>query len=445
MRLAWRSLAAGMLAAAGAHAMTPGGLEATVRERLAAADSPACIAAGVIGEQNLETFACGPGAGAPGYNADSIFAIGSVAKGLTGLLLADMVIRGEVALDDPASRYSRPGARLPRGAREVTLRDLVTHTSGLPRTPPGHEPRDPTNPYGHYDAEALYASLAQTRLAREPGASYEYSNLGFMWLSEILARRAGKSYGALLEERVLAPLGMDSSGITLSGAQRARAVQGHDRAYREVPPWSIGADLEGVGLVRSTLRDMIRLAEALAGRRPTPLDAAIALSLGPPAPRAAPHVGFAWNIGGDDAARRYEHGGGVGGFGAHLAFDRGRKRAAVVLADAEVSIFDLAVHLVDGRYHLRRRPELMPLAAPQRREYPGRYALDDGAHVEVHEDGARLLARFDGMAAELFPQGEDAFFVQVGDVQLFFGRDGGGRIDGLTLYRDGRERRAKRR
>lgn len=445
MRLAWRPLAAGMLAAAAAQAMPPEGLEAIVRERLASADSPACIAASVIGEQALEVFACGPGAGPSGYDADSIFAIGSVTKGLTGLLLADMVVRGELALDDPASRHSRPGASLPRGAREITLRDLVTHTSGLPRTPPGHEPRDPANPYGHYDAEALYASLARTRLAREPGAGYEYSNLGFMWLSEILARRAGTSYEALLKERVLAPLGMDSSGVTLAGAQQARAVKGHDRAYREVAAWTIGADLEGVGLVRSTLRDMMRLAEALAGRRSTPLDAAIALALEPPAPRAAPHVAFAWNIGGDDDARRHEHGGGVGGFGAHLAFDRGRKRAAVVLADAEVSIFDLAVHLVDGRYHLRRRPEAAPLSAPRRREYPGRYALAEGDAVEVHEDGARLLARFDGMAAELFHQGGDAFFVQVADVQLVFGRDSGGRIEGLTLYRDGRERRARRR
>jgi serine-type D-Ala-D-Ala carboxypeptidase/endopeptidase len=320
----------------------------------------------------------------------------------------------------------------------------VTHISGLPRTPPGFEPRDPLNPYSEFDADALYASLAQTRLARDIGSRYEYSNLGFMWLSELLARRAGKSFDRLMAERIFAPLGMSSTRIGLSRDDEARLVKGHNPSRAIVPRWTIGRDLEGVGLVASSLEDMMRLAEALAGRRSTPLDAAIALALQPPSPRAAPDVGFAWNIRGDGASRRYDHGGGAGGFVAHLAFERTGKTASVVLADAAVSIFDLSIHLVDARYDLRRRLVTVPLDAARRADYLGRFATGIGA-VDVREDGGRLIAAVGPhLVVELLHMGDDAFYANAVDAQVFFKRDRSGKVDALTLYLDGRESRGAR-
>lgn len=433
-----------LLAAAGAaaHAVAARPLAEVVAERLAEADSPVCVAVGVVGETLATHFACGPGAGKVAFDADSIFRIGSVTKGLTGLLLADMVVRGEVSLDDPASRYSRPGARLPtRAGREITLRDLVTHTSGLPRVPADHDPRDPADPYAHYDADALYASLAATPLTRDIGSAYEYSNLGFMWLSEILARRAGTSYEQALRERILLPLGMASSGIRPTREQEARRVKGHDTGYAIVPDWTIGENLGGVGLVYSSLNDMARLAGALAGRRSTPLDAAIALALVPPSPRAAPDVGFAWNL------RRpglYDHGGGAGGFVAHVAFDRHRKVASVVLADAAVSIFDLSLHLVDAGYHLRRRPGMAPLDEATRRRYLGTYATAS-MDIVIREEGPRMIARLGDATYELLHQGRDTFYVQHADVQVVFTRSAGGEVDGLAFYVNGRQGLAERR
>src|SRR6187402_544376 len=128
--------------------------EQTVRDRLRESDSPVCLAVGVVDAKTSTVFACSDGAGRPSFDENSIFEVGSVTKGITGLILADMVVRGELSLDDPASKHSRPGAKVPRrGGREITLRDLVTHTAGLPRTPPGHAPQDPRNPYGHFDED----------------------------------------------------------------------------------------------------------------------------------------------------------------------------------------------------------------------------------------------------------------------------------------------------
>src|SRR5258708_23233599 len=128
-----------------------------------------------------------------------------------------MVRKGEVSVGAPVTKYARPGAKLPGGAEAITLRDIVTQTSGLARLPPGFNPTNPRNPYADFTADSLYESLARTEL-KERG-NYEYSNFAFMWLSEMLARRAGKTYEALLKERVLDPLGMKDTAITLSADQ----------------------------------------------------------------------------------------------------------------------------------------------------------------------------------------------------------------------------------
>src|SRR5205085_11046521 len=112
----------------------------------------------------------------------ALFEIGSITKGCTGLLLADMVRKGERSLDDPVSKHARPGATLPkRGKDEITLRDLVTQTSGLPRMPPGFKPAKPADPFADFTADALYEALAATKLNLQKDR-YEYSNFGFMWL-----------------------------------------------------------------------------------------------------------------------------------------------------------------------------------------------------------------------------------------------------------------------
>lgn len=93
------------------------------------------------------------GEGARPLAASSVFEIGSITKTFTGTVLADMVRRGEVKLDDPVAKYLPAGVRVPsRNGRLITLLDLATHTSGLPRFPTGYEPPDPGNPYAQYAA-----------------------------------------------------------------------------------------------------------------------------------------------------------------------------------------------------------------------------------------------------------------------------------------------------
>lgn len=128
-----------------------------------------------------------------GHHGDTIFEIGSITKVFTSLLLA-------------------PQVKVPeRSGRTITLQDLSTHTSALPRLPTNFSPKDPSNPYADYSVDQLYQFLASVQLTRDIGSQYEYSNVGGGLLGHVLSRRAGMDYEALVRSRITGPLGMTST------------------------------------------------------------------------------------------------------------------------------------------------------------------------------------------------------------------------------------------
>lgn len=101
-------------------------------------------------------------------DGDTVFELASVTKAFTSLLLADAVTRGEVALNDPVSQYLPPSVRMPeRAGRSITVHDLATHTSGLPREPSNLQPKDPSNPFADYSVDQLYQFLSGHQLTRD--------------------------------------------------------------------------------------------------------------------------------------------------------------------------------------------------------------------------------------------------------------------------------------
>jgi CubicO group peptidase (beta-lactamase class C family)/membrane protein YqaA with SNARE-associated domain len=247
--------------------------------------------------------------------------IGSVTKVFTALLLADMAERGEVGLDDPVACYL-PGAVVqacPAAAR-ITLRQLATHTSGLPRIPRNLIPvalRHPADPYAGYTSEHLYQAL---RRARRPApAGYRYSNYGFGLLGHLLSRVAGRPYGELVADRVTRPLGLAETGIGVPDGHAA--ADGH-RGGRAAPRWQLGA-LEGAGALNSTASDMAFFLGASLRPQDTPIRAAIETIQRPhPGPAGRPVTGLGWHISEREGRTIHWHNGGTGGFSAMLAFDR---------------------------------------------------------------------------------------------------------------------------
>lgn len=266
--------------------------------------------------------------------------IGSITKVFTGLLLAEMSVRGEVGLDDPIGRHL-PGpaaARLPAPDRQPTLAHLATHTAGLPRLPPViiRQARGSDDPYARLTEEQVFACLGpKTRRPRRPRS--RYSNFGMGLLGHLLARAGGRPYDTLVEERLLAPLGMRATAVGGCGESRD-PVPGF-RKGRPTPPWTFGA-LEGAGALRSTAADLLTLARACLDPPAGPLGEALDLARRPfhrgRLPFAA--VGLGWMLRTRDRRRRPTetcwHDGGTYGGSSFLAVDIRRRLAVLALGNA---------------------------------------------------------------------------------------------------------------
>ena len=227
-------------------------------------------------------------------NGDTVFEIGSVTKVFTSLLLSDMVQRGQLALTDPIAKYLPAGVKVPqRNGKQITLQDLATHTSGLPRLPSNLKPKDPANPYADYSVAQLYEFLSSYELPRDIGSQYEYSNLGGGLLGHVLTLRAGMDYEALVRTRITGPLEMNSTSIALSEGMKARMAVGHDDKLKPVANWDLPT-LAGAGALRSTANDMLTFLAANLGYQKTSLAPAMAAMLDVSRPSGSPGSVLPW-------------------------------------------------------------------------------------------------------------------------------------------------------
>ncbi len=193
---------------------------------------------------------------------DSLFEIGSITKTFTGLLLAQMALERKVTLDEPV-RLLLPEntVKKPRTGDEITLVDLATHRSGLPGMPDNLRGSDTTQKFVDYRPADLYNYLANHGVRKPDEVEFAYSNLGFSVLGEALANSAGVRYEELLRQRIIEPLGLHDTSVSLSPELQMRLIQGHDDKGKPVPAW----DLDGfaaAGGIRSTAGDMLTYLEA---------------------------------------------------------------------------------------------------------------------------------------------------------------------------------------
>jgi serine-type D-Ala-D-Ala carboxypeptidase/endopeptidase len=412
------------------------------------------IVVGVIGPEGQRVVAYGQLAkGDPRpLNGDTVFEIGSMTKVFTSLLLADMVQRGEVALDDPVAKYLPASVKMPeRNGRQITLVDLATHTSGLPRLPTNLKPTDPGNPYADYTVAQLYQFLSSYQLTRDPGAQYEYSNLGGGLLGDVLALRAGMSYEALVRSRICDPLGMNDTRITLTPEMKARMAVGHNQALEPVGNWDLPT-LAGAGAVRSTANDMLTFLAANLGYVKSPLAPAMAAMLKVRRPTGMPglEIALGWHIRTIDDKEIVWHNGGTGGFRSFMGFDPSARTGVVALSNTftTTGVDDMAMHLLDAK---------SPLAPPVKQHtqvkldpkiydgYLGTYELAPGFIITITRDGDHLFEQATGQQKfEIFPESERGFFLKVVDAQITFVTDSSGRATELILHQNGRDVHGKR-
>jgi len=390
------------------------------------------------------------GPGARPLGPKSVFEIGSISKAFTGILLADMSMRGEVKLDDPAQSYLPDGVTMPsRPGQTITLEHLSTHRSALPRMPSNMRPADPSNPYADYTPQQMYSFLSDHELTRDVGELYEYSNLGTGLLGHVLALRFGADYESLVRDRILEPLGMNMTGIVLHGDMLGWLAKGHGQNGNVVSNWDIPT-FAGAGALHSNIEDMLTFLEANVGEPTGDLEAAMRLSHEEHQTASGNmSVGLNWHIlnVGDD--RIVWHNGGTGGYRTFIGFDPDRQVGAVVLTNSAHSADDIGFHLVNRTVPLSQPPGPEPTEVEVSREsldaYVGVYQLAPEFHIAITLEADGLHLQATGQPKfPIFAESESKFFLRVVDAQVTFVRDAAGEVNALILHQGGQNQRAEK-
>jgi CubicO group peptidase (beta-lactamase class C family) len=409
------------------------------------------IIAGVVNGKTISVYKAGDlGASGPALNEDTVFQIGSVTKTFTATLLALMAMQSEVRLNDPIQRYLPAGVRAPSFAgTPITLLNLAEQNSGLPRLPNNLDPSDRADPYASYSTPMLDDFLSHYSLTRAPGAQYEYSNLGVGLLGDLLANRANEPYAQLVLQRILKPLGMRHTALSLSRQMRALLAPGQTVDGTAQGPWTFG-ELFAAGAIDSTMRDMlIYLRANMAQTASTRLEKAMAFAQKPRYPtglNGVMQIGLVWQT--NTASRITWHNGETGGYHAFIGFNRAKAFGVVVLSNvADMNVDNVAIHLLAPRAVAAPKPLPPALAVPRAtlQRYTGVYQMTPTFQIAISMRGGDLYAQATGQPAlRLYPSSPSAFFLRVVDAQIIFQLDAAGNVTGLVLHQNGVDQPARK-
>lgn len=275
-------------------------------------------------------------------------------------------------------------------------------------------------------------------MPRDPGEQYEYSNLGMALLGHALARRAGKPYEDVVVDRVLEPLKMHDTRISLTPELQRRFTFGHDASLALQKPWDLPT-LAGSGAFRSTARDMVKFLVAYSRPAGTPLERVARLALEPrrPAGDASIRVGLGWHINERNGHRVAAVNGQTGGYAAFTGFSMSGGTGVVVLSNSARSIDDIGWHVIDPSIPVQTsfpatRSEIV-LDPSSLDRFVGQYGLSATDVITIARERDSLWAHIAELRYQLFPEGQQRFFLKAVDAQITFIVDTSGNATGLTL------------
>ncbi|MGS2762274.1 serine hydrolase [Sinomicrobium sp. M5D2P9] len=368
---------------------------------------------------------------------NTLYEIGSITKTYTALLLAKFVTEGKLALDFPADTLLPDSIRLrDRKGNPILLKQLATHTSGLPRLPGNMAPESMDNPYRDYTRENLLAFLKQYQ-ATHIGERYGYSNLGAGLLGEILAIKGKTDYSTLLKKSILSPLKLEHTYVKIPKEQAANTTTGY-MGNRPVSRWDFKA-MAGAGALKTSVTDLLHYGKSYLDPE-NPLKKAADLTLQPHyTDKNHRKYGLAWHYSGEIA----HHSGGTGGFHSFIALSPEKKKIVVMITNTSSnSLDDIGMYLAAPKKHkLLTTPEARETDPEVLQDYAGSYQNNGlGLRMQITVKDDTLYAR---LAAQpelpVYYYGDHRFFYKNVLARLFFEADENGTIVGLTLQQNGQE------
>jgi serine-type D-Ala-D-Ala carboxypeptidase/endopeptidase len=368
----------------------------------------------------------------------TLFEIGSITKTFTCTAFANAVVKNEMGLEDNAQNYLPANVILPqKNGKQITLLHLASARSGLPRMPGNFSPADPHNPYVDYTEKELFNYLSNVELNAEPGAQYEYSNLGMGLLGYITAKKKGVSYSKLIKETILSPLDMKQTFVSGERTDKLLAVGYTDKTNMKSWTWTDQSVLTGAGGIISNVEDMMKYLVAQMNTTNPMLKKTFELAR---QERAAAgnltyQIGLGWHL----ADHKYIwHNGGTGGFRSYAGFDPENKRAIVILTNSTNGADDLGFHWLNSVYPLKTIKKSITLEPAKLKEYEGVYEITPQFKITVTAEGSSLMAQATGQPQfSLYAEDVDKFFLKVVPAKINFGRDDTGKVVKLTLFQNG--------
>jgi serine-type D-Ala-D-Ala carboxypeptidase/endopeptidase len=372
--------------------------------------------------------------------ATQLFEIGSITKVFTGLLLAQEVERGTLALDDTLEKLLKGQITFasPHVAA-ITLKQLVTHTACLPRLPPNLKDAQLKDPYARYTRADLHRAVSHLTIDKVAPCEFLYSNFGMGLLGDLLAQLAYKPYEQLVIERITIPLGMKDTTQQLSNAQRARLAP----AFSGKTPtglWNFDA-LAGAGALRTSANDMLTLAQALMAGRKSALGAAAeraTQSLSASTPSAhVQGVGYALFLGRSNEGQEWSHSGGTGGYRSLIVMQPDKQQAYVLLvSNQEATPDNLMVRL--GHHNSAPLNDLA-VSEDELASYRGVYVIESQkSKLTFVAQQGKLYGRLKGQLFNaLTPTAKDVFELAEVGARFEFARDDKGQVNAVSLKQRG--------
>lgn len=372
------------------------------------------------------------------------FCLASVSKQFTATAIIILQERGALKISDLLAEHMPD---CPPAWKDVALRHLLNHTSGIPDYMNfidwGTATRLPHTP--------LEVVEPMTRLTPyfQPGEGYSYSNTGYVLLGHIIEQASHVSFAEFLQKNIFGPLGMENTGHEESETVLANRATGYERrgdiyANADFIDMSVAI---ATGSLYSTTEDLLIWDNALYTKPLVSQDSLAAMTS--PAAFIEPY-GYGVRLGKEFDRRYIAHSGALSGFRTHyyrFPEDRGCIVALCNTANSgpASAAKDLAAMLFGEKYETPRPRRIISLSPEALERLCGEYQLAPGIVITINRRGSHLAVPLNNRASiNLYPESETVFVRKANDDKITFALGDSGKPTGLTLTQSGAEYKAPR-
>jgi D-alanyl-D-alanine-carboxypeptidase/D-alanyl-D-alanine-endopeptidase len=416
-----------------------------IRQRVDYLETPG-IVVGIYdqGRTTYHTFGVANRQSGEPVTSTTLFEIGSITKVFTSGMAAILSGDSKIKMSEKAQSYLPEKMMLPeKNGIQIKVEHLAMAHSGLPRMPLNFRPADPENPYVDYSEDQLIEFINTYELSREPGAQYEYSNLGMGLLGYLLTNVSNKPYSKVVAELILEPLKMQNTFVSGDRTDKLLATGHSGNQPVKSWTWSSESVLTGAGGLVSNAEDMMKfmIANLQASKTSTPLAKAFALTHVPRGEAGTMKIGYGWHIRDEKIVW---HNGGTGGFRSFAGFNKATNKAVVVLTNSNTGADDLGFHLLDEIYELKALKKPFAVSIEQLQKYIGTYELMPGFNMTITLEDGQLAAQATGQPkTTIYAESETRFHYKVVNAQIEFVLNNGD-AEKLILYQNNAELTGKK-